>query len=703
MKTNIADAAKRADALREEILRAQELYYGSDAPELSDSAYDSLVRELKEIESEFPELSEDDSPTKSVGHATQSTFEKVEHESRMYSLDDAMDFEELGAWIARVEKDLGFLPEMCCELKIDGSSIALKYEDEHMRVASTRGDGVVGEDVTANVLTLRDIPNVLDLGSVEVDIDDSIELRGEIYMPKDAFEKLNFEANEINGKIERGELTRRKEKIFANPRNAAAGSLRQKDCSVTSARNLKSFIYAIASNNSIGVETQFELIKTLKALGFATNPDVALCKSASDIYDFCNECEKKRGDLPYEIDGVVVKVNEFNLQDRLGFTSRAPRWAIAYKFPPEEKTTILKSISVQVGRTGVLTPVAELEPVRIAGSLVSRATLHNLDEVRRKDVRESDTVVVRKAGDVIPEVVCAVKSLRLSGAKSWEMPSVCPACGSRVVRVDGEVAHRCISMECPAQKSERLKYWASRECMNIDGLGGEIIDKLIDTDLLSDVADFYKLKVQDFRAIWPERFENDPEKNVMPGKIVSAIEASKDQPLWRVINGLGIREIGKNTAHDLASHFLDIDAIMNAKMSDLTALDGIGEKVAKSIIDFFSMPDNRQIIEELRRVGVSMADERGEGSGSELSGVTFVLTGTFSKIGISRSDATEALKKLGAKVAGSVSSKTNFVVAGDSPGSKATKAIDLGIQLLDEDQLAEILKNKSIDFLGYNQ
>lgn len=694
---NFDEAKARAEELSAEIIRAQELYYGSDAPELSDSAYDSLVRELKEIESMFPQLAGQDSPTKTVGHATNSSFEKVEHATRMYSLDDAMDFGELDAWMSRVEKDLGYLPELCCELKIDGSSIALNYTLGQLEVASTRGGGAVGEDVTANVLTIKDIPKSLSDEALEKATTEGFELRGEIYMPKSSFEALNAEAEAINDEIERQGLAKRKEKIFANPRNAAAGSLRQKDASVTESRNLKSFIYAIAEHRNINCKSQFELIEWLGKAGFHTNPDVVVAKSKSDVHDFCNACEKKRDDLAYDIDGVVVKVNDFALQDELGFTSRAPKWAIAYKFPPEEKTTILTDISVQVGRTGVLTPVAELEPVRIAGSVVRRATLHNLDEVRRKDVRVGDTVIVHKAGDVIPEVVGAVKSLRKPDASPWQMVETCPVCGSQVTQIEGEVAYRCVSMECSAQQFERLKYWCSRECMDIDGLGSEIIDKLIKADLVHDIADFYSLEPNNFKAIWPERFEDGSTSNIMPQKLVDAIAASKDNPLWRVINGLGIREIGKNTARDLAKNFPTIDHLIESKLEDLIAIDGIGEKVARSLLDFFAISHNLKVIDKLKAAGVRMQDEVDVEKVETLTGITFVLTGTFNELGMSRNEATDALKELGAKVSGSVSKKTSFVVAGDNPGSKVDKARSLGVQLLDESDLAMILRNKSID------
>ena len=689
-------AEKRIAELTQEIRHAQELYYGQDNPDLSDAAYDSLVRELKELESEFPELATSDSPTKTVGHASSSTFEKVTHAQRMYSLDDAMNFGELDEWIDRVVRDLGFMPQMCCELKIDGSSIALNYDSGSLEIASTRGDGNVGEDVTQNILTISDIPRNINTENTS----DNIELRGEIYMPRESFLALNARAKEKNEEIEKSGERRRKEKLFANPRNAAAGSLRQKDPNVTRSRNLKSFIYAIADNSSVNVSSQFDLIQWLKKSGFSTNPDIIKATTKSEIHDFCEACLEKRESLAYDIDGVVVKVNDFDLQERLGFTSRSPKWAIAYKFPPEEKTSILKDIEVQVGRTGVLTPVAIIEPVEVAGSIVSRATLHNEDEVRRKDIRIGDTVIVHKAGDVIPEIVGAIEALRPENSDVWKMVDVCPVCKSKVVQVEGEVAHRCVSLDCPAQRFERLKYWVSREALNIDGLGSEIISRLIEAGLVSDVADFYKLSAGDLANLSTGRVDifgseiTVGEKTA--NKIYDAIQKSKSSPFWRVINGLGIREVGKNTSRDIARAFPSVESLEAATPEDLMEIDGIGEKVALCICDFFKLEENRNVIEKLQQYGVSMKDDVEE-TERPLEGISFVLTGTFVEAGMTRDEASLALAELGARVSGSVSKKTNFVIAGENAGSKLEKARSLGVTTLNDADLLTILSAKSTE------
>lgn len=456
------DPAARAEALRREIEHHSYQYYALDAPTISDAAFDSLMRELREIEAAHPELVTASSPTQRVGGYVGEQFAPVVHERRMYSLDNAMDLDELDEWMERTAEACGgALPPLCCELKIDGSSIALTYEDGVLVRAATRGDGTTGEDVTVNMRTVRDVPLRLRdeaRGAIAPGVE-TLELRGEVYMPKKSFEALNAAAEE-EGRAP-----------FANPRNAAAGSLRQNDPAVTKMRDLSTFMYAIADDAALEVEGQWELLQWLRKAGFHVNPDVRLCTTAEEVRGFCRECLDRRESLPYEIDGVVVKVNDFARQRAMGFTARAPRWAIAFKFPPEEKTTLLRDITVQVGRTGALTPVAELVPVVVAGSTVARATLHNLDEVHRKDVRVGDTVIVRKAGDVIPEVLGPVLSLRSPEARIWEMPSVCPSCGSPVVRDPGEVAFRCISIDCPAQALERLLHWASRGALDIDGMG----------------------------------------------------------------------------------------------------------------------------------------------------------------------------------------------------------------------------------------
>lgn len=679
------DAVKaRIDALRKEIDHNTYLYYALDAPEITDAAFDSLMRELRELEDANPEFIVSTSPTQRVGGYVGEQFSPVIHQERMYSLDNAMDLEELDAWLEKLIEFYGTLPKICCELKIDGSSIALTYDDGVLVRAATRGDGTTGEDVTVNIRTVRDIPLMLREESLSGIMDESmpLELRGEVYMPKASFEALNASA-ERNGKAP-----------FANPRNAAAGSLRQKDPRITEGRDLSTFIYAIANSSSLRLDSQWELLGWLKLAGFHVNPDVALCSTKEEVKEFCRASLEKRNSLAYEIDGVVAKVDSFELQERMGFTSRAPRWAIAYKFPPEEKTTLLKDITVQVGRMGTLTPVAELEPVVVAGSTVSRATLHNEDEIHRKDVRVGDTVIVRKAGDVIPEVLGPVLSLRPENALVWQAPTRCPSCGSPVIREPGEAALRCISIDCPAQAMERLRHWASREAMDIDGMGEEIIGRLVEIGRLSDVADYYSLTKEELSMLDMGRVNKDgnPIKlgPTIAEKLVQAIEDSKDRPFARVINGLGIRHVGKNTARDLIEVFPSMEALLAASLDELEAVYGIGERVAKSIWEFLRTPDNIDVIERLSRAGVAMAEIRRSGEdGIEqtLEGLTFVLTGSLEELGLTREEASERIQAMGGKTSSSVSKKTSYVIAGTSPGSKYDKAIKLGVPVMDEAQL----------------
>ena len=580
------EAKERAAALRAEIERHTYLYYALDAPEISDAAYDSLMRELKALEEAFPELDQDDSPTKRVGGYVERQFSPVRHAHRMYSLDNAMDDAELIGWMEGIEELYGHLPALCCELKIDGSSIALTYKRGLLIQAATRGDGVTGEDVTANMMGVKDIPKALEQSSLEqvADPDVPLELRGEVYMPKSSFDALNLEA-EAEGK-----------KPFANPRNAAAGSLRQKDAAVTAKRDLATFMYSVSDNRALQVKGQWELLEWLKDAGFSVNPDVQLCTTRDEVLSFCAACLEKREKLPYEIDGVVVKVNDFALQDTAGFTSRAPKWAIAFKFPPEEKTTRLLGITVQVGRTGVLTPVAELEPVAVAGSVVGRATLHNEDEVHRKDVRIGDTVIVRKAGDVIPEVLGPVISLRPENALPWEAPTICPSCGMPVVREEGEAQLRCVSIDCPAQAAERLLHWVSRDAMDIDGMGEEIIGRLVEVGRVSDVADFYSLTEPELASLTTGRVNKEGAAitlgHTVAEKLVAAIDASRTRDLSRVLCGLGIRHIGKNMAAEIAETYPSMDALMEASEEELQQIDGIGERAAASIWTFLRTPDN---------------------------------------------------------------------------------------------------------------
>ena len=688
------DPAARAEALRREIEHHSYQYYALDAPTISDAAFDSLMRELREIEAAHPELVTASSPTQRVGGYVGEQFAPVVHERRMYSLDNAMDLDELDEWMERTAEACGgALPPLCCELKIDGSSVALTYEDGVLVRAATRGDGTTGEDVTVNMRTVRDVPLRLRdeaRGAIAPGVE-TLELRGEVYMPKKSFEALNAAAEE-EGRAP-----------FANPRNAAAGSLRQKDPAVTKMRDLSTFMYAIADDAALEVEGQWELLQWLRKAGFHVNPDVRLCTTAEEVRGFCRECLDRRESLPYEIDGVVVKVNDFARQRALGFTARAPRWAIAFKFPPEEKTTLLRDITVQVGRTGALTPVAELVPVVVAGSTVARATLHNLDEVHRKDVRVGDTVIVRKAGDVIPEVLGPVLSLRSPEARIWEMPSVCPSCGSPVVRDPGEVAFRCISIDCPAQALERLLHWASRGALDIDGMGEEIVSRLVESGRVADVADYYSLSEEELASLDMGRVKADGEPvrlgRTVAKKLVAAIEASKGRSFARVLFGLGIRHVGKTTAEAIAAAYPSMDALASAGEDELAGIYGVGPKVAHGMWLFFRTPDNTSVIERLRAAGVTMADEAvavGEEVPQVLAGLTFVLTGTLAHSGMTRDEAGTRLKAMGAKVSGSVSKKTSFVVAGENAGSKYDKAQALGVPVLDEAQLLNLLETGEV-------
>ena len=688
------DPAARIEALRREIEHNSYLYYAKDAPAISDAAFDSLMHELRALEAAHPELIDPSSPTQRVGGYVGEQFAPIQHERRMYSLDDAMGSEELDEWLARVKEFFGTIPELVCELKIDGSSVAFTYEGGRLIRAATRGDGTTGEDITVNVRTVKDVPLRLHDGALSGirDADASIELRGECYMPKTSFEALNAAA-EANGK-----------QPFANPRNAAAGSLRQKDPQITAHRDLSTFVYAVGDERKLAAETQWDLLKWLGEAGFHVNPDIALVTSVEEVHEFCRKSLERRDALPYDIDGVVVKVNSFAQQEAMGYTARAPRWAIAFKFPPEEKTTLLRDITVQVGRTGKLTPVAELDPVRVAGSTVARATLHNEGEVRRKDVRVGDTVIVRKAGDVIPEILGPVLSLRPADAQPWEMPRVCPSCQSPVVREEGEVDYRCISIDCPAQAAERLIHWASRGAMDIDGMGEEIIGRLIESGRVTDVADYYTLDVVELSMLDMGRVNKDGAPirlgETVAKKLVAAIDESRTRPLARPLFGLGIRHVGKTMAEALAAAFPSIDALMAASEEELAAVEGVGPKIARCVYLFFRTPDNVAVIDRLRKHGVSLEDDvqaaEEDALPQTLAGLTFVLTGSLTQSGMTRDEAGAALKARGAKVSGSVSKKTSYVVAGEAAGSKYDKAIALGVPVLDEDALLHILETGEV-------
>lgn len=704
-----AQAAARAAELRHLLDYHAYRYYALDAPEITDAAFDKLLVELQQIEAAHPELVTPDSYTQRVGGYVSEQFAPVTHMARMYSMDDAMNLEELDEWLARAEEALGAgRVTYTCELKIDGLGVAITYQNGSFVRAATRGDGTTGEDVSLNVRTIKDVPMHLSeaaLAHMGADRGTPIEVRGEVYMPKGSFARLNAEAD-AEGR-----------EPFANPRNAAAGSLRQKDPKVTATRSLATFIYSIADTAPLHVDSQHAFLDWLREAGFSVNASVARCTSPAEVHAFCADALAHRGDLDYDIDGVVVKVDGFDQQADLGFTARAPRWAIAFKFPPEEKTTVLREIRIQVGRTGVLTPVAEFDPVTVAGSTIARATLHNLDEIRRKDVRVGDTIIVHKAGDVIPEVVGPVLDKRPADAVEWDMPEACPACGSPVVHEGDEVAYRCVSLDCPAQLKERLIHWVSRGCMDVDGLGDELIDKMIEAGLLRDVADFYTLDADAIAALDTGRTyaKDDKKKDVaagdpikvghtIAGKVMDELIRSKAQPLSRVLFALGIRHVGKSVAEVLAQRFLTIDALAAASEEDIAACEGIGPKIAASVREFLSVPENLEVLQRLREAGLALEENLGAAvaqaaqetgvdadlaAGQPLDDLTFVLTGTL--VNRTRDEAGAALKLLGAKVSGSVSKKTSYLVAGPKAGSKLTKAESLGVPVLDEEALERIL------------
>lgn len=689
----------RAAELNRILNHAAYAYYALDNPELTDAEFDRLLIELQQLEAAYPELVTEDSYTQRVGGYVSEQFEPVQHAARMYSMDDAMNLEELDAWLSRTDEALGASPTnpvaYTCELKIDGLGVALTYRDGQFVRAATRGDGSTGENVTANVLTISDVPRELALAGLEQvenrGLNQSIEVRGEVYMPKHSFIRLNEDADAAG------------KQPFANPRNAAAGSLRQKDPKITAHRDLETFIYAVADEGPLDVHSQWEFLNWLRSCGFNVNPHARRCLSAQEVHDFCAQALEQRGDLNYDIDGVVVKVDSFAGQEALGFTSRAPRWAIAFKFPPEEKQTILREIRIQVGRTGVLTPVAEFDPVTVAGSTIARATLHNLDEIRRKNVREGDTIIVHKAGDVIPEVVGPVLSLRPADAVEFQMPTTCPSCGSPVIQEEGEVAFRCVSIDCPAQAVERLIHWGSRKAMDIDGLGDELINRMVEEGVLSDVADFYDKLTEETLASMPtgrvydtdtaDHLSGDsiPVGHTIAKKVMAKVEESKTRGLGRVLFGIGMRHVGANVAELLAQEFGSIQALATAPIEKIAEIPGIGPKIAESVHEFFSIPENVAVIERLRQAGVVLEEEKSENELPQtLAGLTFVLTGTLEHF--TRDEAGAQLKAMGAKVSGSVSKKTSFVVAGEAAGSKLTKAESLGVPVLDEAALQQILE-----------
>ncbi len=663
------DFKERAADLRARIEEANVRYYVLDAPTLTDAEYDAMLRELVELEAQHPELRTADSPTQRVGAPAAEHFAPYEHAAPMLSLANAFGEEELSAFDERVRKLAGRALSYVCELKIDGLAIALRYRGGVFERGGTRGDGRIGEDVTANLRTIQSIPLRLRGG-----VPDVFEVRGEAYLRKSDFARLN-EGRENAGLP-----------AFANPRNAAAGGIRQLDPKITAERRLSFFAYSVPETMDLG-PTQWQTLRSLEEIGFAVNPYIGRCKSVDEVLAYCEEWEEKRDELDYEIDGVVVKIDEIALQKRLGSVGRNPRWAIAYKFKPREARTKLKEIAINVGRTGTLNPYAILEPVRIGGVTIQNATLHNEDYIRNNDIRVGDTVLVTRAGDVIPRVVGPIKEERTSRERIFHMPKRCPVCGADADRPAGEAMWRCTNAACPAQRFERVRHFATRGAMDIVGLGDVVAGELTSRELVRDIADVYALdekKLSQVPRTGPKSRAN----------LLDAIEKSKRRGLARLLTGLGIRFVGEQTAQILADDFGSIDAIEAASEDDLQRSTGIGPELASSVALFFKQKANREMIERLRAAGVVMtAPKRKRAACGPLEGKTFVLTGTLPKL--SREQATEMIEAAGGRVTGSVSKKTDYVVAGDSPGSKLARAEELGITIIDEDGLRALSSRAS--------
>ncbi len=668
-----AEAKVRVEELREQINHHSYRYHVLDDPEVSDAEYDELVGELRSLEDAFPELITPDSPTQGVGAAPNELFAPVEHRAPMLSLDNAFSFDELDTWAQRVVKGLGGdTPAFACELKIDGVACALTYERGVLVRAATRGDGHTGEDITANVRTVVGIP-------ARLAVDDPpaiVEIRGEMYLPVRAFEQLN------EGLLAAGQ------KAFANPRNAAAGSLRQKDPNVTAARPLRLWVHSFGAAQGVSFDSHTGFLDWAASVGLPVAPTTERRDSIEAVRAFLGHWEEHRHSVDWEIDGAVIKVDRTDLQRELGATSHAPRWAIAFKFPPEERTTLLRAIDVHTGRTGKVTPFAVLEPVVVGGVTVTYATLHNEDEVRRKDVRVGDVVIARRAGDVIPEIVGPVLAKRRKGARRWKMPAACNACGTPLVRAEGEADYRCPNKRgCPSQGLEWLFHFAGRGAMDIEHLGFVTVAKLLEKGLIEDPADIYALDADALGQL-----PGFKEKSI--SNILEQIEGSKERPIWRLLVGLNIRHVGTHVAQVLARAFGSIDRLAAASEDEIDAVPEIGPEIAATVREWFDEDENRALIEKLRAAGVRLADDVvGEDAPKTLDGVTLVLTGGLATI--SREDATERAQAAGARVASSVSKKTTFVVAGENPGTKLTKAEELGVEVIDEAAFLERLSGRT--------
>ena len=663
---------QQIDTLRQDLRRYEYEYHVLDNPTIPDAEYDRLFHHLKALEAAHPELITADSPTQRVGAKPLSGFAQIRHEIPMLSLDNAFSDEEFYAFVKRIEDRLIRLPEpltFCCEPKLDGLAVSILYVNGVLTQAATRGDGTTGEDITANIRTIRNIPLQLLMDNQPA----RLEVRGEVFMPHEGFEHLNQQA------LEKGEKT------FANPRNAAAGSLRQLDPQITSKRPLVLNAYGIGIAEGVDLpNTHYDRLQWLKSIGIPVNPEIRLCNGTDEVLDFYRDIQNKRSALGYDIDGTVLKINDIALQEKLGFISKAPRWAIAYKFPAQEELTRLNDVEFQVGRTGAITPVAKLEPVFVAGVTVSNATLHNGDEIERLDIAIGDTVVIRRAGDVIPQIIGVLHDRRPADARPIIFPKTCPVCDSAIVRIEGEAVARCTGgLFCAAQRKEALKHFVSRKAMDIDGVGGKLIEQLVDRELVHTPADLFKLDLTTLTRL--ERMGAKSAENAL-----ASLEKAKNTTLARFIFALGIREVGEATALNLANHFKTLEALQNADLEALQQVPDVGEVVANRILAFWHEPHNVAVVNDLIQQGVHWDDVEVKEVGENLfKGKTVVLTGTLTQMG--RNEAKALLQDMGAKVSGSVSAKTDFVIAGDAAGSKLTKAQELGVTVLTEEEfLAEI-------------
>ncbi len=666
----LAGIKEKLERLRERIRRHEYLYYVLDNPKISDPGFDRLLKQLKKLEAGHPELITPDSPTQRVGGQPREGFVKVRHRSPMRSLDNASSFEELGQFDRRAREATGRETlDYVCEHKFDGFSISLRYQNGGYGRAVTRGDGQEGEDVTLNVKTIRAVPLRVDEKQLKkAKLARDFEVRGEVIMTRKAFQQMNRQQDE------------RGERVFANPRNAAAGSVRVLDPGITARRRLDIFTYALLVEGRIPLKRHSQVLEALAALGFKVSRHWKKCRGLDQVIDYCKQWEEKRESLDYEIDGLVVKLDEIALWEELGTTAKAPRYAIAYKYPARQETTVVREIRVQVGRTGALTPVAILEPVQVGGVTVSRSTLHNMDEVERLGVQEGDTVVIERAGDVIPHVVKVARRGRKR--KPFRMPDRCPECRSGIHKAEDEVAYRCVNAACPARLKESLLHFAGRHAMNIDGLGGKIVDQLVEKGLVKDVADLYRLDLPTLAGL--ERMAEKSAQNLL-----DEIGASKASSLARLIYSLGIRFVGERTGQLLAVHFGSLDTLREATQEELVDVEEVGEKVAAAIVEFFGEPANQKVLENLSRAGLVTEEKRAKSKGTRLAGKTFVLTGALERW--SRDQAKALIESLGGKVIGSVSKKTGYVVVGSVPGSKLAKAKTLGVETLDEKQFARLL------------